>query len=1108
MPTPEYDDIRNITNFKSLIKYLRKDLNWPVDEELVDDLSFDYKAAELGIDDTKAVKIKEIKQLRPLTGNQPWGVFWIQFEQKQLPVVVMRRILSALVRKQRGRKGSQKTWDLPDLMFISATGAGNERGISFAHFQEVDGKPQLRTFAWDVKETHLYYIKNLNLNALRWPVDARDVDAWRRQWGEAFTVAHREVPRTAEMLANKMAQIASYIREAVELTYSMEHAGGSLHKLHLNLKLDLISDLTEDDFADMYAQTVTYGLFAARATRSGDFAKRAEGGGTDAAALIEHTNPFLRELLEQMTNQQSIDLDELGVTELTDLLGKVNMEAILQDFGRQKKGEDPVIHFYETFMREYDPQQKTKRGEFYTPDAVVSFIVRSVDHLLRTEFDCADGLLSTASRDGSFSPVFLDPATGTGTFLRYIVMVAWETFFQKYKKLSNAQRKEKWNQYVRESLLPRLYAFELKMSPYTIAHMKVGLTLQEFGFEFRDGERLQIYLTNALQPAHEVARVDTPALAHESEQANEVKNKAPITIMIGNPPYSGNSSNASRDHKGDLNFIGNLMQDYYKIDGKPLGEKNPKWLQDDYVKFLRFSQWRINESGAGIVAMITNHGYLENPTFRGMRQQLMQTFSEIYVLDLHGNGKKKETAPDGSKDENVFDILAGVSICLMIKRPNAKGTARVFHADLYGLRKDKYEWLLTHHSDMGSVEWEDVDPHPPFYPFVAQDQDVKIEYEKGLKLTEIMPLNVLGFQTHRDAFAIDFDFEQIHERITEMREKRLSDAAFRTKYDVSDNRDWQLSSARAQIRNNKNWEKKLIKCSYRPFDSRYCYFNEVTMDYPRRELVDNVMNKSNLCLLSSRQQATTGYRHCLVSKEPANDCVVSAVSREANQVFPLYIYPSESRNNKVLQLPGFMSSDRVPNLSKEFISRVSLQLNLHLVSDGIGDLHKTFGPEDVFHYMYALLHSPTYRSRYAEFLKMDFPRLPLTSNVELFRQLCGLGKELVALHLLEASVLNKPITKFKGKGDNVVAKGHPKYQDGVVLVNASQGFEGVPADVWEFHIGGYQVCEKWLKDRRERELSAEDIVHYGKVVVALKETIRLMAEVDGVIDVHGGWPVK
>lgn len=316
MPTTEYTDIQSIHDFKSLIKYLRKGLNWPVDEELVDDLSFDYKAAELGIDDTKAVKIKEIKQLRPLTGNQPWGVFWIQFEQKQLPVVVMRRILSALVRKQRGRKGSQKTWDLPDLMFISATGAGNERGISFAHFQEVDGKPQLRTFAWDVKETHLYYIKNLNLNALRWPADARDVDAWRRQWGEAFTVAHREVPRTAEMLANKMAQIASYIREAVELTYSMEHAGGSLHQLHLNLKLDLISDLTEDDFADMYAQTVTYGLFAARATRSGDFAKRAEGGGTDAAALIEHTNPFLRELLEQMTNQQSIDLDELGVTEL------------------------------------------------------------------------------------------------------------------------------------------------------------------------------------------------------------------------------------------------------------------------------------------------------------------------------------------------------------------------------------------------------------------------------------------------------------------------------------------------------------------------------------------------------------------------------------------------------------------------------------------------------------------------------------------------------------------------------------------------------------------------------------------------------------------------
>lgn len=1108
--------LRKLTSFEALVDYLRDDLDWPIEAEKVETTFFKYDPQELGIDPIHAVNIESIKQIRPLSDKQPWGVFYIQFEHKNLPVVVLRRILHALVPASRKRDPNRKVWKMSDLLFISSQGAEKERSVSFAHFQEVDGKPQLRTFSWDVKESHLYYIMNLNLNALRWPKNEKDIATWRVQWNSAFTVPHHYVQDKAEDLSKEMARIARDIREAVQQIYNIEDTRGSLHQLHLNLKLDLISDLTEDDFADMYAQTVTYGLFAARATRSGDFSRpvgsRPGNATTEvvttAKAMIEHTNPFLRELLEQMTNQQSIDLDELGVTELTDLLGKVNMEAILQDFGRQKKGEDPVIHFYETFMREYDPQQKTKRGEFYTPDPAVSFIVRSVDYLLRTVFNCPDGIISTVSTDGSFSPVFLDPATGTGTFLRYIVMVAWETFFQKYKKLSNAQRKEKWNQYVRESLLPRLYAFELKMSPYTIAHMKVGLTLQEFGFEFRDGERLQIYLTNALQPSHEVARVDTPALAHESEQANEVKNKAPITIMIGNPPYSGNSSNASRDHKGDLNFIGNLMQDYYKVDGQPLGEKNPKWLQDDYVKFLRFSQWRINESGAGIVAMITNHGYLENPTFRGMRQQLMQTFSEIYVLDLHGNGKKKETAPDGSKDENVFDILAGVSICLMVKRPNAKGTARVFHADLYGLRKDKYEWLLTHHSDMGSVEWIDVDPYPPFYPFVAQDKDVKLEYEKGSKLTDIMPLNVLGFQTHRDSFAVDFDSEILRERISEMREKKLSDDAFRTKHGVSDNRDWQLSNARAKIRNDKNWEKKLIKCDYRPFDIRFCYFSEIAMDYPRRELVDNVMNKDNLCLLSSRQQATSGYRHCWVSTEPAESCVVSATSREGNQVFPLYIYPSESRNSKALELPGLFSSARVPNLSKDFISKVSFQVGLSFIYDGTGDLIKTFGPEDVFHYMYAVFHSLAYRSRYAEFLKIDFPHLPLTSNVELFRQLCGLGRELVALHLLEASTLNKPITKFKGKGDNVVAKGHPKYQDGVVLVNSSQGFEGVPEDVWEFHIGGYQVCEKWLKDRRERELSTEDIVHFGKVVVALRETIRLMVEVDAVIDVHGGWPIK
>ena len=1107
MPTTEFSDIQSIHDFPSLIRYLRKELGWPVDEEQVDDLTFEYTAAELGINERLAVKIREIKQLRPLTGNQPWGVFWIQFEQKRLPVVVMRRILSALVKKQRGGPAHHAVWDQADLMFISATGEEKEREIWFAHFREEEGKRQFQTFSWDIKETHLFYIKNFNLNALHWPGDdGKDVDAWRSQWIGAFTVTHRYVPTTAEMLANKMAQIASYIREAVELTYSMEHAGGPLHQLHLSLKMDLISDLTEDDFADMYAQTVTYGLFAARATRSGDFSSPLSHGGEGPGvrALIEHTNPFLRELLEQMTNQQSIDLDELGVTELTDLLGKVNMEAILQDFGRQKKGEDPVIHFYETFMRAYDPQQKTKRGEFYTPDPAVSFIVRSVDYLLRTVFNCPDGILSTVSTDGSFSPVFLDPATGTGTFLRYIVMVAYETFCQKYKRLKKDELRVKWNQYVRESLLPRLYAFELKMSPYTIAHMKVGLTLQEFGFEFRDGERLQIYLSNALQPAHEVARVDTPAFAHEIEHSNVVKNKVPVTIVIGNPPYAVTSSNNGQ-------WITNqVRQNYYPHD--EIKEQNPKMLLDDYVKFIRFGEWRIGQSGAGIVAMITNHGYLDNPTFRAMRQQLMKTFDEIYVLDLHGNTKKKETAPDGSKDENVFDIQQGVAICLMVKSQDTKGIAKVFRADLFGTREFKYEWLLTHHKQMGSIDWVEIAPKPPFTLWTQQESELTEEYQSFPKVTDIFPVNSGGLNSLHDDLVIHFDKRWLENMMSDATNAKMSNDEFKEKYQVVDSRDWKLAKFRTKAiaKGMKKYKDALTKCLYRPFDERWMVLDDDFVGYARWETTEHFLNPKSLGFATSRQSLTT--ISCLAGKVPfAQHKIVDPYNR--SYIFPLYLYPGNRANSaRNLMLEGFggMGSEdkRRHNISENFTSQFQNLLGMKFIPDGTGDLRKTFGPEDVFHYMYAVFHSPTYRSRYAEFLKIDFPRLPLTSNVELFRELCALGKKLVAYHLLEAPMHHIEYYFLGNEPSNPIAPGYPKIDGNNVMINESEGFPLVALDVWNFHIGGYQVCEKWLKDRRGRELSEEDVTHYLKILTAITETIRLMEEVDEAIESAGGWPMR
>jgi predicted helicase len=607
-------------------------------------------------------------------------------------------------------------------------------------------------------------------------------------------------------------------------------------------------------------------------------------------------------------------------------------------------------------------------------------------------------------------------------------------------------------------------------------------------------------------------------LSEEANAASRVKRDLPIMVVLGNPPYSGNSANSSWEivkGKKRLNFIGQLLRDYYFIDGKPLDEKNPKWLQDDYVKFIRWAQWRIERTGTGVLVFITNHGYLDNPTFRGMRQQLMKTFNEIYILDLHGNSKKKEHAPDGSKDENVFDIRPGVAIGFFIKTSEVKENdfAKVQHAEVWGLRENKYQYLLG--ADIKKTAWTLLEPKSPFYLFAPRDIKLLDEYENKWKVTDIFPVNVLGFQTHRDHFAVDFDHNLIYERVEDLRNVSTSDEILCERYKLKDNRDWQLPKARKQLQDDINWKSYMKKCLYRPFDWRWCYFSNIAMDYPRRELLENVAGRKNICLLSSRQQAVVGYRHCWVSDAPANDCVTSTTSREANQVFPLYVYYNAEKAKQkelfdnLIWSPG--KDGRIPNLSPNFVADLENSLGLKFVSDGHGDLVATFGPEDIFNYIYAILHSPIYRQRYAEFLKIDFPKVPLTSNLDLFRKLCILGEELVALHLLESPQITQLLTRYPEAGDNFVEKGFPKFvvyeegKSGYVYINKTQYFEGVPKDVWEFHVGGYQVCHKWLKDRRGRQLSFDDLMHYQKVVVALAETMRLMKEIDKAIP---SWPIE
>jgi hypothetical protein len=1139
--------LSNIKNFDQLIHYLEEELDWPCQEYGFDEITFKYTPEELGIKEEDSVQIKQIHQLRPFFQGQPWGIFFIEFEKKRLPIALLRRVLSHLVVKRRAsaNPAEQAVWNIDNLLFISAFGdeASEQREIAFAHFNQDSGDlPTLKVLGWDGADTILKmeYVDHELHNKLHWPLNPKDFEAWKNQWSDAFRHKPGHVIRTTVELADRLAKLARGIRSAAEILMAHETEKGSLRRLHKAFQTALIHDLTEADFADTYAQTITYGLLTAAISRT-DMSGGINGTtlvAENVADMVPITNPFLKEMLETFIHagdrKGGIQFDELGVQDIVDLLRgeETDLPAILRDFNNKAPGEDPVIHFYEHFLSAYNKKLKIQRGVFYTPKPVVAYIVHSVHELLKTEFGLEDGLADTTTwfemqkkipglnRPEFIKPdspfvMILDPATGTATFLVEVIDIIFHTLEEKWDKegKTKPEKIKAWNEYVPKHLLPRLYGYELMMAPYAIAHMKVGLKLYETGYFFSSNERVRIFLTNSLEEPSLLAQQDAAnlfeALGHEAKAVNDIKQKVPFTVLLGNPPYSGNSSNSNRQSNGKLNFIGKLLFDYYKVDNKPLGEKNPKWLQDDYVKFLRFAQWRINLSGIGVIAMITNHGYIDNPTFRGMRQQLMNNFSRINILDLHGNSKKRELSPNGTKDENVFDIQQGVAICLLVKNLSTIKTADVSSCDLFGLRENKYKLLMSYLGNLNSDQWKKLNPQPNFFIFKNQDDDKKNEYEKYIPLTKILPINVLGFQTHRDEFAIEFEKEKLWDRINEMRESQLDDKAFSEKYSLVDNRDWKISKARVLLRQKTEWNEDLIECLYRPFDWRTCYFSEVAMDYPRRELKDHVQARDNLILGVGRQGMALGdieWQVVCCSKEPID---ANIFRRGGVNLFPIYLFPTRKSIQKgIFDLMDVLPGVRRSNISEQFITLIHDRLNLEFTHDGTGDLITNIGPEDIFYYLYSILHSPTYRIRYAEFLKTDFPHLPLTSNIELLRILCKKGSGLATLHLFRAINLNAPVSKFVGLGNNTVQIGYPKFENNIVLINSSQGFELVPKNIWEFQIGGYQVCHKWLKDRRGRQLSEEDIIHYQKILVTLKETIRLMSEIDQVIEEYSGWPIK
>jgi hypothetical protein len=1112
MDQKDVEKLRSLTSFDDLVAYLRDELDWPIgvdDAEDMDAFTFDYDPDELGIDTKYAVSIDTIKQIRPLADNQPWGIFYIQFESKRLPVVVLRRILRSLVRKAHGGDPDQPVWRMFDLLFISAQGEPGYRSISFAQFRRrEDRADELRTFSWDTRETHFYYIRNLNLEALRWPDDETDRDSWRAQWSQAFTVEHRYTITKSQELAREMAHHAATVRDLVNDVYGLETDDGPLHQLHESFREALLHDLTLKAFADMVAQTVAYGLFSA-ATQTEDLSF------DQVVELIPNTNPFLKELLAELTTEGAVDLEELGVGQLVALLCQTDVEAILHDFGRQTGGgrEDPVVHFYEDFLREYDRAQKVQRGVFYTPDPVVSYIVRSVDYLLKEEFGLEDGLADTTMDLETGEPLvqILDPAAGTGTFLAHVV--------DQIEATVKAKPGADWNEYVAKHLLPRLHGFELMMAPYAVAHMKLGLKLRQTGYDFGGGERLRVYLTNTLEEPVEVHETLALAgfLSKESNQAARVKRQTPIMVVIGNPPYA----NFGRMNTGE--WIKDLIGEW-----KPPGEK--KWNPDDFMKFMRWAQWRIEQTGQGVLAFITNSTFIDGITHRCMRQSLMETFTVIYVFDLHGSSMRSVAAPAISLDENVFDIRPGVSIGIFVKIPDKKEHTQVRHAELWGNRESKYGYLLD--EDVTTTHWTELTPTAKRFFFVPRDLGLEDEYSRYPSLKNAFVVGQNGIKTDRDSLFFDFEQKALEDRMRTF----YSDAGmlpdFSQRYRAQDTSSYSLLARRRRT----SFELANIRqCLYRPFDIRWLYYTPGLTSRPAWDVMRHVLARENLVLFSCRQQAELGFHHIYCSAIITDHSVLSVKTREITTALPLYLYPDLERPKLIESEWPSGPGGRYPNLNQSFVRDLEERLGLAFIPDGCGNLSQTFGPEDFFHSIYAILHSPTYRTRYAEFLKIDFPRLPLTSDVSLFRVLVGPGADLVALHLLKDdypaaswnqqgkdSPLQHPITTFVERETGKTMGNFSKrtcYKGGRVYLDTSQRsrssyFEGVPKDVWGFHIGGYRVLHKWLYDRRGtrgepgRTLTEEDIAHYQRIVVALKETMRLMEEIDKVIEAHGGWPIE
>ena len=948
---------------------------------------------------------------------------------------------------------------------------------------------------------------------------------------ELFLSCKPQPINTALKFADALARRTRILKDSL-----LEMEGNERVKaLYDIFKNTIYSKIDYADFCDNFAQTLTYSLFLAKLNANGEKIDL-----YNLTKFIPKSFPLIRAMSKFLQDLKEVDDKNLKtidwlLIEIVNINNNIDEKLIIEElnkFSLDKNlkpimNKDPYMHFYETFLSYYNPELREKRGVYYTPQSVVDFIINSIDLILKKDFNKVKGFGDALNQKDSIT--LLDFATGTGTFL----LDSFRKALSYYDKNSA--------KYKPEELINKFYGFEFMIAPYTIAHLKLSQTLkEEFNYNLSDNERLNIFLTNTLETINIKEEKEKFSilvdLIKETELAQETKDKN-ILIITGNPPYSGASANKGIfEEEIRSEYKDSLEKEPLAIirNGKIEKEKNPKWLLDDYVKFIRFAEMKLNkQKEGGIFGFISNNSFLDNPTFRGMRYSLLKSFDKIYILDLHGNVRKKEISPDGSKDENVFDIMQGVSINIFIKnaknqnnnvavahcvngsKKSAQGVttpcysenkalAKVYHYDLFGKREDKYKFLFDNNLD--NIEWKELKFEAPFFLFIPQNEIIKSEYDRGISVKDMFRISGVGITTAHDDFVIDADKEKLLQKFNDFKNSYPNSDELHKKFNVAKKDGWDILKGWKNIQEDNDLNKYIQKIAYRPFDTRYIFYEDKLVWRCVRDImvhfspslrrqslkqsneIENIdchadksaRNDNNIGLVCSRQVISQSFNHSFITEMVMEMCYISNKTKEGNYIFPLYIYDTENVR-KILREENEEVGGMFEDI-KHFENKVRIENFTPKFRKFINEKYGEIKPEEILGYIYAILFHKEYRKKYLDFLKIDFPKIPFVESKDYFLKFAKLGEELYNLHLGNLKIqkeVGEPMFKDNKNKNEKIVKAIYNENEKDLFVNESLYFKNVDKEVWEYKIGGYQVLDKYLKSHKNENIDYE---HFENVI--------------------------